>query len=120
MVVTIVAVSAGELHNNVRMTWGKMLLPWVSSPEGALKMAVHLNHKFALDGCNPCSYSGILWCFGQFDAPKGEFPLPDCPCCILQVKACRLYLQPLSCCGPANFWAAACCTLEKPYVICVP
>ena len=68
----VMAVDAGELHNNVRMTWGKALLPWVSSPEGALKMAVHLNHKFALDGCNPCSYSGILWCFGQFDAPKGE------------------------------------------------
>ncbi|KAK9842891.1 hypothetical protein WJX74_003996 [Apatococcus lobatus] len=69
-------VDTGELHNNVRMTWGKALLPWVSSPEGALKMAVHLNHKFALDGCNPCSYSGILWCFGQFDAPKANESTP--------------------------------------------
>jgi deoxyribodipyrimidine photolyase len=55
----------GELHNNVRMTWGKALLPWAASPQQALAAALHLNHKYALDGCDPCSYSGVLWCFGQ-------------------------------------------------------
>ena len=39
--------------------------------ETALKETCHLNHKYALDGCDPCSYGGILWCFGQFDGPKG-------------------------------------------------
>ena len=44
------------------MTWGKALLPWVADPEAALRMTCHLNHKYALDGCDPCSYAGILWC----------------------------------------------------------
>ena len=26
--------------------------------------------RFALDGCDPASYSGILWCFGKHDTPK--------------------------------------------------
>lgn len=124
------ALLAGELHNNVRpqlssaspcrlghsfllldeshalqvrMTWGKALLPWTSDPgqslpsipsiapvrfskdckgdisgsgaETALKQTCHLNHKFALDGLDPSSYGGILWCFGQFDGPKGTHTL---------------------------------------------
>lgn len=28
---------AGELHNNVRMTWGKAFLQWAPSPEAALR-----------------------------------------------------------------------------------
>ncbi|GIM09798.1 hypothetical protein Vretimale_13610, partial [Volvox reticuliferus] len=60
----------GELHNNVRMTWGKALLPWCSSPQRALDTVLHLNHRYALDGCDPASYGGILWCFGLFDGPK--------------------------------------------------
>ena len=54
-------VVTGELHNNVRMTWGKAFLSWSPSPEEALARALHNNHKFALDGCDPCSYGGILW-----------------------------------------------------------
>jgi len=59
----------GELHNNVRMTWGKALLGWTRSPEKALAMLIDLNHRFALDGRDPASYGGILWCLGQFDRP---------------------------------------------------
>lgn len=59
----------GELHNNVRMTWGKALLQWTSGPEEALAMLVDLNHRYALDGRDPASYGGILWCLGQFDRP---------------------------------------------------
>jgi len=61
----------GELHNNLRMTWGKALLPWAPTPEEALRLALDLNHRYALDGRDPSSYGGILWCFGQFDR---EFP----------------------------------------------
>jgi deoxyribodipyrimidine photo-lyase len=32
---------------------------------------VHLNNKYALDGRDPNSWSGILWCFGLFDRPWG-------------------------------------------------
>ncbi|QGJ70667.1 Deoxyribodipyrimidine photo-lyase type II [Planctomycetales bacterium 10988] len=59
----------GELHNNVRMTWGKAFLPWTADPPTALAYAIDLNHRYALDGRDPASYGGILWCFGQFDRP---------------------------------------------------
>ena len=59
----------GELHNNVRMTWGKAILNWTSNPQEALEMMVDLNHRFALDGRDPASYGGLLWCLGQFDRP---------------------------------------------------
>ncbi len=59
----------GELHNNLRMTWGKTVIPWIASPQRALATIVDLNHRFALDGRSPASYGGLLWCFGQFDRP---------------------------------------------------
>lgn len=27
--------------------------------------ALHCNHRWALDGCDPASYAGVLWCFGK-------------------------------------------------------
>jgi photolyase PhrII len=59
----------GELHNNVRMTWGKQILNWTQSPRRALELMIDLNHRYALDGCDPSSYGGLLWCVGQFDRP---------------------------------------------------
>jgi predicted NAD/FAD-dependent oxidoreductase len=59
----------GELHNNVRMTWGKALLSWTKDPARALDLLIDLNHRYALDGRDPNSYGGILWCLGQFDRP---------------------------------------------------
>ena len=59
----------GELHNNVRMTWGKAILQWTRTPQEALQMLIDLNHRFALDGSDPNSYAGILWCLGLFDRP---------------------------------------------------
>lgn len=57
----------GELHNNLRMTWGKALLRWTESPEQALEYLIDLNHRYALDGNDPNSYGGLLWCLGLFD-----------------------------------------------------
>jgi predicted NAD/FAD-dependent oxidoreductase len=59
----------GELHNNLRMTWGKALLQWTPSPEVALDQLIELNHRYALDGRDPSSYGGLLWCLGLFDRP---------------------------------------------------
>jgi len=59
----------GELHNNLRMTWGKALVPWAATPETALAHLVDLNHRYALDGRDPNSYGGLLWCLGLFDRP---------------------------------------------------
>ena len=66
----------GELHNNLRMTWGKAILQWTRSPEEALQMMIDLNHRYALDGSDPNSYGGILWCLGLFDRPfQSEKPV---------------------------------------------
>jgi len=59
----------GELHNNVRMTWGKAFLSWTANAEEALRLMIDLNHRYALDGRDPASYGGLLWCLGQFDRP---------------------------------------------------
>ncbi len=59
----------GELHNNVRMTWGKAFLQWTKDFEDALAKMISLNHRLALDGNDPSSYGGLLWCLGQFDRP---------------------------------------------------
>ena len=59
----------GELLNNVRMTWGKAILNWTRTPQEALKLMIDLNHRYALDGRDPASYGGLLWCLGQFDRP---------------------------------------------------
>lgn len=58
----------GELHNNLRMTWGKQIIQW-TTPRKALLMVLDLNNRLALDGRDPSSYGGILWCFGLFDRP---------------------------------------------------
>lgn len=59
----------GELHNNVRMTWGKAFLNWTPDAKSTLARMIDLNHRYALDGRDPASYGGLLWCLGQFDRP---------------------------------------------------
>ncbi|MEZ4302082.1 MAG: deoxyribodipyrimidine photolyase [Polyangiaceae bacterium] len=62
-------VETGTIHNYLRMLWGKKVLEWSASPEEAYRTVVHLNNKYALDGRDPNSYTGMLWCFGLFDRP---------------------------------------------------
>jgi len=62
-------VATGSIHNYLRMLWGKKVIEWSRTPEDAYRTLVHLNNKYALDGRNPNSYTGILWCFGLFDRP---------------------------------------------------
>jgi photolyase PhrII len=59
----------GELHNNLRMTWGKALLGWTPDLEAAMERLADLNHRYALDGRDPSSYGGLWWCLGLFDRP---------------------------------------------------
>jgi photolyase PhrII len=59
----------GELHNNLRMTWGKAVPAWTRDPEAARRALVELNHRYALDGRDPASYGGLYWCLGLFDRP---------------------------------------------------
>jgi deoxyribodipyrimidine photo-lyase len=64
--------STGHMHNYVRMLWGKRVIEWQRSYEMAFELLVHLNNKYALDGRDPNSYAGILWCFGKHDRPWFE------------------------------------------------
>jgi len=64
-------VTEGRMHNYMRMLWGKKILHWSESPESALLTMIHLNNKYAIDGRNPNSYSGIFWCLGRYDRAWG-------------------------------------------------
>ena len=59
----------GRIHNYLRMLWGKKILEWSESPEAALAIMIELNNKYALDGRDPNSYSGIFWTLGRYDRP---------------------------------------------------
>ena len=61
----------GVIHNYLRMLWGKKILEWSASPRAALAAMIELNNKYAVDGRDPNSYSGILWTLGLFDRPWG-------------------------------------------------
>jgi deoxyribodipyrimidine photo-lyase len=61
----------GRIHNYLRMLWGKKILEWTVSPQEALEVMTELNNKYALDGRDPNSYSGIFWVLGRYDRPWG-------------------------------------------------
>ena len=61
----------GRIHGYLRMLWGKKILEWSMTPQDALKVMIDLNNKYALDGRDPNSYSGILWCLGKYDRAWG-------------------------------------------------
>ncbi len=65
-------VVTGRIHNYLRMLWGKKVLEWTENPLTAYRILEHLNNKYAIDGRDPNSYTGILWCFGLFDRPWFE------------------------------------------------
>ena len=62
-------VATGRIHDYWRMLWGEKVLEWSETPEQAYRVLEHLNNKYAIDGRDPNSYTGILWCFGLFDRP---------------------------------------------------
>ena len=64
-------VQSGRMHNYLRMLWGKKVLQWTVSRETAIDRLIELNNKYAVDGRDPNSYSGIFWVFGRFDRAWG-------------------------------------------------
>ncbi len=64
-------VETGRIHNYLRMLWGKKILEWTASPREALSTMIELNNKYALDGRDPNSYSGIFWVLGRYDRAWG-------------------------------------------------
>jgi len=61
----------GTIHNYMRMLWGKKILEWTPTPHDALRIMIELNNKYALDGRDPNSYSGIFWTLGRYDRAWG-------------------------------------------------
>lgn len=61
----------GVMHNYLRMLWGKKVLEWSPTPEAALQTLIELNNRYALDGRDPNSFSGIFWIFGRYDRAWG-------------------------------------------------
>ena len=59
----------GRIHNYLRMLWGKKVIEGSASPRAALDVLIDLNNRYALDGRDPNSYTGIFWCFGRYDRP---------------------------------------------------
>ena len=64
-------VHTGKIHNYLRMLWGKKILEWSQKPQDALHCMLELNNKYALDGRNPNSYSGVFWVLGRYDRAWG-------------------------------------------------
>jgi len=61
----------GSIHGYLRMLWGKKILEWTESPRAALDVMLELNNRYALDGRDPNSYSGIFWVLGRYDRAWG-------------------------------------------------
>jgi deoxyribodipyrimidine photo-lyase len=64
-------VTEGRIHNYLRMLWGKKILEWTETPRESARVMIELNNRYALDGRDPNSYSGIFWCLGRYDRPWG-------------------------------------------------
>jgi deoxyribodipyrimidine photo-lyase len=54
----------GKMHGYMRMYWAKKILEWTKNPEQAMKIAIHLNDKYELDGRDSNGYAGIAWSIG--------------------------------------------------------
>ena len=61
----------GVIAGYLRMLWGKKILEWSPNPQKALELMIYLNDRYALDGRDPNSYSGIYWCLGRYDRAFG-------------------------------------------------
>jgi deoxyribodipyrimidine photo-lyase len=65
----------GVIHNYLRMLWGKKILEWSPTARDALDIMIELNDRYAVDGRDPNSYSGIFWCLGRYDRGWPERPI---------------------------------------------
>jgi len=63
--------ATGRMHNYMRMLWGKKILHWTRSAQEAAEIMTELNDRYALDGRDPNSYSGIFWVLGRYDRAWG-------------------------------------------------
>jgi hypothetical protein len=65
----------GRIHPYLRMYWGKKLIEWTPNAVTALRIALELNDRYALDGRSANGVANIQWCFGRHDRPWPERPI---------------------------------------------
>jgi deoxyribodipyrimidine photo-lyase len=65
----------GKIHGYYRMYWGKKVIEWSPTCQDALETMVRIHDRYALDGRDPNTYTGILWCFGLHDRPWQTRPV---------------------------------------------
>jgi deoxyribodipyrimidine photo-lyase len=51
------------------MLWGKKAIEWMATPEEAHDFLIDQHARHALDGRDPNTHAGVLWCFGKHDRP---------------------------------------------------
>ncbi|HEX7154680.1 MAG TPA: deoxyribodipyrimidine photo-lyase [Thermoanaerobaculia bacterium] len=59
----------GTIHGYLRMLWGKKIIEWSETPEAAHAAMLRLHDRWAIDGRDPNTYAGVMWCFGKHDRP---------------------------------------------------
>jgi deoxyribodipyrimidine photo-lyase len=57
-------VDSGTMHGYMRMYWAKKILEWSPNAIEALRVAIFLNDRYALDGRESNGYTGIAWSIG--------------------------------------------------------
>ena len=62
----------GKIHGYYRMYWGKKIVEWSPTPQDAVDTMVYLHDRYAIDGRDPNTYTGVLWCLGLHDRPFVE------------------------------------------------
>ena len=62
-------VRTGTMHGYLRMLWGKKAIEWMETPEAAHAFLIEQHARYALDGRDPNTHAGVLWCFGKHDRP---------------------------------------------------
>jgi deoxyribodipyrimidine photo-lyase len=60
-------VATGSIHGYLRMLWGKRIIEWSDTPEQAHAAMIRLHDRWAIDGRDPNTHAGVLWCFGKHD-----------------------------------------------------
>jgi deoxyribodipyrimidine photo-lyase len=53
--------SSGDMHNYMRMHWGKKILEWSRTPEEGFATTLSLANKYFIDGRDPNSFTGVDW-----------------------------------------------------------
>lgn len=57
-------VLSGAMHGYMRMYWAKKILEWTPDAAEALRIAILLNDRYALDGRDSNGYASIAWSIG--------------------------------------------------------